>query len=146
MTWDAVSNANEYVVYLDGEMLDSTTATSYVKGFDEEGTHYFTVASVCENGESEQSERFDFEIKGESISEFENNFEVYPNPVENVLYINAKENIKEVNVYNVVGVMMTTVNGQQTTVSVDMNGYKSGIYFVEIKTEKGNLIKKIVVE
>ena len=144
MTWDAVSNANEYVVYLDGEMLDSTTATSYVKGFDEEGTHYFTVASVCENGESEQSERFDFEIKGESISEFENNFEVYPNPVENVLYINAKENIKEVNVYNVVGVMMTTVNGQQTTVSVDMNGYKSGIYFVVIKTEIENSIIRII--
>ena len=144
MSWDAVSNANEYVVYLDGEKLDTTAETSYIKGFNEEGTHYFTVASVCENGESEQSEAFEFEIKGESISEFENNFQIYPNPVEDILYINAKENITEVNVYNVVGVKMTTDNRQQTTVSVDMSGYNSGIYFVEIKTEKENSIIRII--
>ena len=146
MTWDAADNANEYVVYLDGEKLDTTAETSYIKGFNEEGTHYFTVASVCENGESEQSEAFEFEIKGESISEFENNFQIYPNPVNDILYINANENITEINIYNIIGVKMTTVNRQQTTVSVDMSGYNSGIYFVEVKTEKGNLIKKIVVE
>ena len=104
------------------------------------------MSSVCDNGESEQSESFEFEIKGESISEFENNFQIYPNPVDDILYINSKENITEVNVYTVVGVKMTTVNRQQTTVSVDMSGYNSGIYFVEVKTEKENLIKKIVVE
>ena len=146
MTWDAADNANEYVVYLDGEMLDTTTETSYVKGFNEEGTHHFTVSSVCENGESEQSEAFEFEIKGESISELSNNVKVYPNPVDDVLYINTNENITEVNVYNVVGVKMTTVNGQQTNVSVNMSNLNSGVYFVEVKTEKENIIKKIVVE
>ncbi|MBR5604421.1 MAG: T9SS type A sorting domain-containing protein, partial [Bacteroidales bacterium] len=114
------------------------------KGFNEEGTHYFTVASVCENGESEQSEAFEFEIKGESISEFENNFQIYPNPVNDILYINAKENITEINIYNIIGVKMTTVNGQQTTVSVDMSGYNSGIYFVEVKTERENSIIRII--
>ena len=146
MTWDAADNANNYVVYLDSELLDTTTETTYIKGFNEEGTHYFSVVSVCDNGESEQSEQFEFEIKGESISELENNFQIYPNPVDDVLYINAKENINEVNIYNVVGVKMTTDNRQQTTVSVDMSNLNSGIYFVEVKTEKGNLIKKIVVE
>ena len=146
MTWDAADNANEYVVYLDGEMLDTTTETSYVKGFNEEGTHHFTVSSVCENGESEQSEAFEFEIKGESISELSNNVKVYPNPVDDVLYINTNENITEVNVYNVVGVKMTTVNGQQTNVSVNMSNLNSGVYFVEVKTEKENIIKKIVVK
>ena len=102
------------------------------------------MSSVCENGESEQSEAFEFEIKGESISELSNNVKVYPNPVDDVLYINTNKNITEVNVYNVVGVKMTTVNGQQTNVSVDMNGYNSGVYFVEVKTEKENSIIRII--
>ena len=41
---------------------------------------------------------------------------------------------------------MTTVNGQQTNVSVNMSNLNSGVYFVEVKTEKESLIKKIVVE
>lgn len=144
MTWDKLSNANSYIIYLDGEMLDSTTENSFVKGFDEEGTHSFTVASVCENGESEESEKFEFEIKGEYVSELSNNFQVYPNPVDDVLFINTNENIIEVNVYNVVGMMMPIANSQQPTVTIDMSGYNSGIYFVEIKTEIENSIIRII--
>ena len=144
MTWDAADNANEYIVYLDGEMLDSTTETSYVKGFNEEGSHYFTVSSVCDNGESEQSEPSEFEIKGESISELSNNFQVYPNPVDDVLYIDTKENITEINVYNIIGVKMPISNSQQSTVNIDMSGYNSGVYFVEIKTDKENSIIRII--
>ena len=146
MSWDAAENANEYVIYLDDEKLETTTETSFVKGFNEEGTHHFTVASVCENGESEQSEEFEFVLIGESVSELSNKLQIYPNPVDDILYINAKENIKEINLYNIIGLKMTIANSQQPTAIIDMSGYNSGVYFVEVKTEKGNLIKKIVVE
>jgi hypothetical protein len=139
MNWDAIDNAQSYTIYLDGDKLDTTTETSYVKGFDEEGSHYFTVVTNCESGESLPSESFEFEIKGESIEEMENRFEIYPNPADDVLYIKSNEDVKEINVYNIYGIKMTTVNGQSTTV-IDMSGFNSGIYFVEID---GNIFRII---
>lgn len=139
MNWDAIDNAQSYTIYLDGDKLDTTTATSYVKGFDEEGSHYFTVVTNCENGESLPSDVFEFEIKGESIEEMENRFEIYPNPVDDVLYIKLNDDVKEIKVYNIYGIKMTTVNGQQSTV-IDMSSFNPGIYFVEID---GNIFRII---
>ena len=132
MTWDAVDNASQYVVYLDGIILDVTSVNSYVKGFDEEGTHSFAVVSICVEGEFEMSEAFEFELVGESIEEYENKFEIYPNPVDDVLCIKSDNIIKEVNVYNIVGIKMATVSSQQSTVNIDMSAFNSGVYFVEV--------------
>ena len=141
MNWDAAENANQYVIYLDGEILDVTNNTSYIKGFDEEGTHSFAVVSVCEDGESEMSEAFEFELIGESIGEYENNFEIYPNPVDDVLYIKSDNNIKEVNIYNIVGIKVATVSGQQSAISIDMSGFSSGVYFVEVDGKTFRVIR-----
>ena len=141
MSWDAAENANQYVIYLDGEILDVTNNTSYIKGFDEEGTHSYAVVSVCEDGESEMSEAFEFELIGESIEEYENNFEIYPNPVDDVLYIKSDNNIKEVNIYNIVGIKVATVSGQQSAISVDMSGLSSGVYFVEVDGKTFRVIR-----
>ena len=141
MTWDASDNASQYVIYMDGNILDVTANTSYIKGFDEEGEHYFSVVAVCENGESEMSETFEFEIIGETIGEYENNFELYPNPVDDVLYIKSDKNINEVNIYNVVGIKLIAVSGQQSAVSVDMSGFKSGVYFVEVDGKVFRIIR-----
>ena len=143
MTWDKLSNANSYIVYLDGEMLDSTTENSYVKGFDEEGTHSFTVASVCENGESEQSEAFEFEVKGESINEIENNFEIYPNPAKDIVKI-IGPHISTVKIYNYLGILVKEIEANSNEIEINVSNYNSGIYFVEIKTENENNITRII--
>ena len=141
MTWDAVDNASQYVVYLDGIILDVTASTSYIKGFDEEGSHSFAVVSICVEGEFEMSEAFEFELIGESIEEHENKFEIYPNPVDDVLYIKSDNNIEEINIYNIVGIKVATVNGQQTTVNIDMSGFNSGVYFVEVDGKTFRIIR-----
>ena len=141
MTWDAVDNASQYVVYLDGIILDVTASTSYIKGFDEEGSHSFAVVSICVEGEFEMSEAFEFELIGESIEEHENKFEIYPNPVDDVLYIKSDNNIEEINIYNIVGIKVATVNGQQTTVNIDMRGFNTGVYFVEVDGKTFRIIR-----
>ncbi len=141
MSWDAAENANQYVIYLNGEILDVTNNTSYIKGFDEEGTHSFAVVSVCEDGESEVSETFEFQLVGESIGEYENNFEIYPNPVDDVLYIKSDRNIEEVNIYNIIGIKIATVNGQQSTVNIDMSGFNPGVYFVEVDGKTFRIVR-----
>ena len=64
--------------------------------------------------------------------ELEDKIEIYPNPVDDILYIKLKEDVKEINVYNIYGIKMSTVSVQQSTVIVDMSGFNPGIYFVEI--------------
>ena len=62
------------------------------------------------------------------------------------MYIVTEEEVEEVVVYTITGVIVgqqTTVNSQQT-LTIDLSDLKSGIYFVKINTEKGNIVKRII--
>lgn len=143
MSWEATDHANEYAIYLDGELLDNTTETSYIKGFDEEGEHYFSVAAICHEGESEQSEAFDFELIGVSIDEYGNSFEIYPNPAENILNIKTNDIIKEINIYNIIGVKVCSENDIYGN-NINIENLNRGTYFINIKTENNEIIKQFI--
>jgi hypothetical protein len=141
LSWEATSYSNKYEIYLDGEFLAETTSTAYLVGFDDEGSHYFTVVNDCQYIDSPHSEAYEFTIIDDAIEEYENNFEIYPNPVDDVLYIKSDNNIKEVNIYNIVGIKVATVSGQQSAISVDMSGLSSGVYFVEVDGKTFRVIR-----
>ena len=141
LSWEAASYSDRYEIYLDGEFLAETTSTAYLVGFDEEGSHYFTVVNDCQYIDSPHSEAFEFELIGESIEEHENKFEIYPNPVDDVLYIKSDNNIEEINIYNIVGIKVATVSGQQSAISVDMSGFNTGVYFVEVDGKTFRIIR-----
>jgi subtilisin family serine protease len=141
LSWEATSYSNKYEIYLDGEFLAETTSTAYLVGFDDEGSHYFTVVNDCQYIDSPHSEAYEFTIIDDAIEEYENNFEIYPNPVDDVLYIKSDNNIKEVNIYNIVGIKVATVSGQQSAISVDMSGFSSGVYFVEVDGKTFRVIR-----
>ncbi|HLW41254.1 MAG TPA: T9SS type A sorting domain-containing protein, partial [Flavobacterium sp.] len=71
-------------------------------------------------------------------------FEVYPNPVSDVLNIRMKNNLslEKVTIYNNSGQIVKTA--QQNT--VDISNLSSGIYFVEVTTNQGKAVKKIIVK
>jgi hypothetical protein len=54
--------------------------------------------------------------------------------------------MESIKVFNIVGeeLITTTPNNNQSTINI--NQFSKGIYFVEIKTEKGVVTKKIVKE
>ena len=70
-------------------------------------------------------------------------FNIYPNPVNDRLYIEAETEVKEVVVYDVYGRQQTTVNGQQTS-SIDISNLNSGVYFIKVVTENGEAVKRII--
>ena len=81
-----------------------------------------------------------------SITEENITFDIYPNPVNDRLYIETQSSIEDLVIYTTTGVIVgqqSTVNRQQT-LSIDMSELNSGIYFVEIKTNDGNIVKRIV--
>ena len=72
-----------------------------------------------------------------------NGFNIYPNPVESNLTIGTDEVITEVSVYSLTGVVVyqsTTVNNNVINVS-DLN---DGVYFINIKTENGDVVKRFI--
>ena len=121
--------------------MTTTTDLACITGFNEMGSHYFTVASVCENGESEQSEPFNFEVT--SIEEINNSFVIYPNPVKDVVMIQGNS-INEISVYNSVGVLVERIEVAGNEVEINMNDYNTGIYFVQVNTENGTATRKVV--
>ena len=71
---------------------------------------------------------------------------VYPNPVNDNLYLEVDDDIKEVSVYNITGMMV--YNEQFTNynerLTIDLSNFDNGIYFVKIKSDSGEILKKIV--
>ncbi len=59
-------------------------------------------------------------------------FSAYPNPVTNVLNLNAKEAISSVSVYNVLGQEVYSANVNALNTTIDTASFTSGVYFVKV--------------
>ena len=67
-------------------------------------------------------------------------FEVYPNPMNNTLYING--DVQDVTIFNAVGQQVLFVESANT---IDVAELSEGLYFVRVSDKKGNsVVKKIV--
>ena len=69
---------------------------------------------------------------------------IYPNPANDRLYIEAETEIKDVVIYDVYGRRLQSIVNSQQSLSVDLSDLKSGIYFIKINTNKGNIVKRII--
>ena len=146
LTWNAIGNAITYNVYQDGEMIATVELPSYtVEGLEKSTEYCFTVTAVNQAGESEKSDEVCMTL-GEGVEEFASSFNIYPNPVSDKLYIETEVEIEEVVVYAITGVIVgqqSTVNSQQS-LTIDVTNLNSGVYFVKIVTENGEVVKRFV--
>ncbi len=119
-----------------GESLEVTVGIAMVaKGYVE------TSIVVISNLESQY---ISVKINEEIISGVDENlaatFEVYPNPMNNTLYING--DVQNVTIFNAVGQQVLFVEGRN---EIDVEDLSEGLYFVKISDKNGNsVVKKIV--
>ncbi|NPD46781.1 MULTISPECIES: T9SS type A sorting domain-containing protein [unclassified Lentimicrobium] len=76
---------------------------------------------------------------------FENNFTVFPNPVQDRLYISthiASQNQFSIQFYNSTGQLMNTLSVSSNDVYVDMSNYSNGLYYVKLLNESGSILAK----
>lgn len=71
------------------------------------------------------------------------NSSLYPNPVKDVLNIRipASNTLNSVNVFNTLGQQMKV---QLTNGQLNMSSLPKGIYLVELNTEKGTIVRKVI--
>ena len=74
----------------------------------------------------------------------ENSIRIYPNPADSMLSISSTENqsITSVELYNILGKKVLTT----TTKTIYVSKYQTGIYLLKIKTQKGQVTKRIVIQ
>ena len=128
------SGADSYV-WSTGETTESITVSPTA-----ESTTY-TVTGFDADGCSSTVEITVHTIDGVSANNF--SISIYPNPVRNVVSVEA-EGIRNVRLVDMLGQTMYDSNESSDTVQIDMSGFACGVYFMEVKTVNGIATQKVV--
>ncbi len=73
-------------------------------------------------------------------------FDAYPNPVKDLLTITADVAIYEVQILNVNGALVYNQHFIQTNNTINLSSFAKGVYFLQVKTEAGVSVRKLVKE
>ena len=146
VSWDAAENAKRYYIYSADTLVAKTSYTYYnIVGLTPDTEYCYTVTAVNGEVESDESAESCGKTEPEGIAELASSLNVYPNPVNDKLYIETEMNVEEVVVYTITGVIVgqqSTVNSQQSY--IDVTNLNSGVYFVKVVTENGEVVKRFI--
>jgi hypothetical protein len=144
--WDAPEKGNPagYNVYVDGKLVaEKISSLEYTSEW--KNNRYVEVVAVYENDKT--SVGIVKQITSEeNVNEIEtNDISVYPNPVDDKLYIETLTQTLTIEIYDVYGRLQDHKTTRlQGCIAVDVVNLNSGIYFVKVVTENGNVVKRIV--
>jgi hypothetical protein len=88
----------------------------------------------------------DYYISTEQISE--SNYEIYPNPVKDMLFVNLESNFDNtIEIISTDGrIIYKNYQSGNQTLNIDVSSFKSGLYIVRMQSENGVNVKKIIIE
>ena len=143
LSWDAPEGAINYIIRRNGIEIDQTSEPIYT---DEVFTEFFYTYCIV----AEYADGFSIPecivVKSDlGIEENETVFSIYPNPVNNVLYINGGNTEYSYMMYNSVGQVVANGNAKGTE-QISVDGMTKGIYFLRITSGTQVLVEKVVVK
>ena len=147
LTWDEVENAHSYFVYRNDEEIANIKETSYLDENLKYDTEYcYTVTAMGVDTESDPSEEACTKTLGESLFENESYFNIFPNPASDNITISTNQEITEVNIYNILGVNVynETFAMNNSQLNVNISDFSNGVYFIKVKTEEGEIVKRFI--
>ncbi len=166
LTWDASTNAKRYYIYSADTLVAKTTYTTYNIVKLEYDTEYcFTVTAVNGEVESEESAEACGKTLGDGIEELASSINIYPNPVENELFLATEMNVESIAIYDIYGRLCCTdasnastsnastsnastlnasTTGAMDTFNLPVQNLEAGVYFVKVVTSEGEIVKRFV--
>ena len=87
-----------------------------------------------------------FQTLNNSIFEFDNSIQVYPNPTVSIINIKSNHSIKSIELYDIQGRILETSLENSKESTLDISKRETGIYFLKIITEEGSKVEKIMKE
>ncbi|EIA07570.1 T9SS type A sorting domain-containing protein [Flavobacterium frigoris] len=87
-----------------------------------------------------------FKTLGTSDFNFSTYFNIYPNPVNEILNINSKHSIEvqSIAIYDILGQMVIVVPNANSVSKIDVSKLATGKYFLKMNTEKGSSNMKFI--
>lgn len=74
------------------------------------------------------------------------NLKIYPNPTSGKLNIFCDQRIKEVKVLSTNGQLISERQVNENSTKLDLNELTVGVYFIEVYSESGKVVKRIIVQ
>ena len=145
-TTDDGQQATEFEIYRGTRFLGTTDETIFTdNSLTESGDYIYSVRMISD----ECSGLFqNVSVIYNHVSIEENtkaNVSVYPNPAKDFIKLSAIGGQSSVvRIYNCIGTIVEEMEIDSEDVEIDISEYNSGIYFININGENGNVIKKFV--
>ncbi len=106
-------------------------------------SNMFYTFEIVRNGNNDSTIVNSSTVSIEEISA--TNLLIYPNPAKTNLNITAFSNIQSVEIYNIVGQLVTSENFNAELVNVNINDLSDGLYIAKVITTDGTITKKFNV-
>lgn len=144
LTWEAPEGAINYIISRNGIEIGQTTETTYTDQLiNKDGFYTYCVVAAYADGfavpECVIVEFLD------AIDEVETEFAIYPNPVNNTLFINGGNAVYSYEMYNGMGQKVASGNATGDT-QINVNDMMKGVYFLRLTTGTQVRVEKVVVE
>jgi len=125
-----------------GGSPSSSTLQNPTITYNNAGVYEVTLKALNSYGNNSITKNNYIEIYRTAINDQEINvISFYPNPVNNTLNINCDKDFT-LKIFNVDGKLILENSNEKT---VDLSRIKSGIYFIELETERGKVRNKIIL-
>jgi uncharacterized protein (DUF2141 family) len=154
VAWDANANVNIWNVQYrvqNGEWTSQTTTTnSYnIEDLTPTTTYEIHVQAVCAEGQtSDWSTSITVTTTGcDAINDYLlDKITLFPNPAREYvdIRIDGDVNVTNMEVFDVYGKLINTVNVIDNPTRINVNGLANGMYFVRVTTDKGMVTKTFV--
>ncbi|MCD4768717.1 MAG: T9SS type A sorting domain-containing protein [Bacteroidales bacterium] len=80
-----------------------------------------------------------------NYQEKDKNISIFPNPNNGIITIETK-NIQAIEIIDITGKLVKQIRETSNKIQIDLSSLHKGIYFIKIKTEKGIVTEKIILE
>lgn len=79
------------------------------------------------------------------INQADNSARIYPNPANNNVNVEASSIINNVEIFNMMGQRVASIDANDVTVNINTANLNSGVYMMKVNTENGVINKKFTV-
>jgi gingipain R len=143
LTWDAPEGAIGYTIFRNGLEIGGTIEPSYTDEVFSEIHFTYCIVANYEDGSSFPE---CIDVKAEmSIDETANEFVIYPNPTNSMLYINCGNAEYSYVMYNGMGQVVASGNAQGTE-QINVSDMTQGVYFLRLTSGTQVRVEKVVVK
>jgi PKD repeat protein len=130
-----------------GTPASSTAKNPPAIHYNTPGTYNVKLVVTSDFGSNTLTKTNYIHVGGVGINELNQNIiSVYPNPVKDMMTVQANSNIKEIYIYNMTGQLVLNQVVSSNKVNVTITGLSSGIYSLKAILDNGTITKKIVIQ